>query len=86
MRHAARSVVMVLDTKPNVMMVILPMAMVAAVNVLSRQDGVVLMVQPSRNQNVLNIFLKKVFLLVKVLSIWETELSRVSEHHTFPNA
>lgn len=84
-KFVARSVVMVSDTKLNVMMVILKMVMVAAVNVLSSHHGLVLMDQLYKNLSVLSIFLRKVFLLIRVLSIWETELFRVLELHSFPN-
>ena len=84
-KFVARSVVMVSGIKLNVMMVILRMVMVAAANVLFSHHGLAPMDQLCRNLSVLSIFLRKVFLLIKVLSIWETELFRVLELHSFPN-
>lgn len=84
-KFVARSVVMVSGIKLNVMMVILRTVMVAAVNVLFSHHGLAPMDQLCRNLSVLSIFLRKVFLLIKVLSIWETELFRVLELHSFPN-
>jgi len=84
-KFVARSVVMVSGIKLNVMMVILRMVMVVAANVLFSHHGLAPMDQLCRNLSVLSIFLRKVFLLIKVLSIWETELFRVLELHSFPN-
>ena len=84
-KFVARSVVMVSGIKLNVMMVILRMVMVVAANVLFSHHGLAPMDLLCRNLSVLSIFLRKVFLLIKVLSIWETELFRVLELHSFPN-